>query len=71
MGTPEKNDAARGPCLAHGWRKQTGSSVPKAIHLNDSASNNIMVTGNLIPQIKPDTGDCVCPLLLTGFGVGL
>ena len=30
-----------------------------------------MVTGNLIPQTKPDIGDCVCLLLLTGLGVGL
>ena len=50
--------------------KQTGSSVPKARNLNDSAINNIMVTGNLTPQTKPDTGDCVWLLLLTGLGVG-
>ena len=52
-------------------RKQTGSSVPKARNLNDSASNNIMGTGNLIPQTKPVTVDCVCLLLLTGLGPGV
>ena len=52
-------------------RKQTGSGVPKARNLNDSASVDNMVTGNLIPQTKPDIGDCVCLLLLTGLGVGL